>query len=224
MTQEKLGPHEDERPPSKEIADEVLALLDGATREARHLPVVCLELTNRLPGSLWLKGPIDTVESIVRRILRDEVGQAESMAALYPAIGEEATAAVTTPPDVDSSLTGILHEMLENSVLQSPKQAKEAYFKQKLLQLVPDEVRILAALSDDSPHALISIGSGPPGSVKDVVLKYASTVGADAGVRWLERTPDYISHLKSLDLVVIGPRPMTNRCGKSTRCWKRIAW
>ncbi len=24
-------------------------------------------------------------------------------------------------------------------------------------------------------------------------------------MRWLERTPDYISHLKSLDLVVIGP-------------------
>jgi len=97
------------------------------------------------------------------------------MAELYPAIGEEATAAVTTPPDVAASLTGILHEMLENSVLQSPKQAEEAYFKQKLLQLVPDEVRILAALSDGSPHAVISVGSGPPDAVKDVVLKYAST-------------------------------------------------
>lgn len=47
------------------------------------------------------------------------------MAELYPAIGEEATAAVTTPPDVAASLTGILHEMLENSVLQSPNRRRK---------------------------------------------------------------------------------------------------
>jgi hypothetical protein len=37
------------------------------------------------------------------------------------------------------------------------------------------------------------------------IVRYASTVGIDAGVRWRDQVPVYVAHLKALNLIDLGP-------------------
>jgi hypothetical protein len=188
MTEGKLGPHE-----SRGAGADALRWLDSSTRPLRHLPVAGLHLSARL------------AETVLRQVFRDPDGADRDDAApleLYPRPDDET---MTAPPDPHTSLRSMVHEMLERSMLQSPRQAKEANFKRLLLQLVPDEVRILAALADGTHHPVITVGFGPPGSAGEVVLRYASTVGRRAGVRCPENVPSYLAHLEALGLVAIGP-------------------
>lgn len=184
MTEGKLGPHESRGAPA-----DALRWLDSSTRPLRHLPVAGLHLSARL------------AETVLRQVFRDPGDDAAPLE-LYPRPDDET---MTAPPDPHTSLRSMLHEMLERSMLQSPRQAKEANFKRLLLQLVPDEVRILASLADGTCYPVITVGFGSPGSVGEVVLRYASTVGLRAGVRCRENVPSYLAHLEGLGLVVIGP-------------------
>lgn len=100
----------------------------------------------------------------------------------------------------------LLSALLAESVTQTADQARARLHVLLLEQLVPDEARILAALSDGTSYPVVHVASRTPmGGQGATVLENASTVGRSAGVALVEHVPSYITHLRLLGLVTIGP-------------------
>jgi hypothetical protein len=99
----------------------------------------------------------------------------------------------------------ILGSLLERALFYSPDDSRHALYRALLEALVPDEARILAALSDGSAYPVIHIAE-PTGTGGNVtVLANASTVGRVAGVSVPTYTPLYLTRMLQLGLVAIGP-------------------
>jgi hypothetical protein len=72
-------------------------------------------------------------------------------------------------------------------------------------QLVPDEARIIGALSDGSASPLLNVyGRTRAGLVGEVVLENMSLIAKTANLALPQLTPMYVSHLLSLGLVESG--------------------
>jgi hypothetical protein len=71
---------------------------------------------------------------------------------------------------------------------------------------VPDEARIISALSDGSASPLLNVYARTrAGLVGAVVLENMSLIGKTANLALPHLTPMYVSHLLSLGLVESGP-------------------
>jgi Abortive infection alpha len=166
------------------------ALLALASTAARQVPGV--GLTER---------EMRRVERVVLRRLKDRLdavddGGDRPLAA--PAPGPEPQA----PSTPATLLAGLLHDSVE----QTGPQATARLYRWLLLQLVPDQARILAALSDGSAYPLVHVvRKGPMGAGGQRLLANASTVGRAAGVALPEQVPLYLAHLRALGLVDSGP-------------------
>jgi len=99
-----------------------------------------------------------------------------------------------------------LADLLGRGVRHSTDSSRDELFHHVLDQLVPDEARILAALSSGRPAALVHIyaptGMGTKG---EPLLQNASLVGRTANVALPRLTPTFVGHLLGLGLVEIGP-------------------
>lgn len=83
---------------------------------------------------------------------------------------------------------------------------QQELFHRILDQLVPDEARIVGALSDGSASPLVNVYRRTRGGlVGEVVLENMSLVGKTANLALGAQTPTYVSHLLALGLVEIGP-------------------
>jgi hypothetical protein len=72
--------------------------------------------------------------------------------------------------------------------------------------LLPDEARILAALSDGTSYPLLHVDAGPRlGAPTRRVLANVSNVGKLAGVVLVHMTPAYVARLLALGLAEDGP-------------------
>jgi Abortive infection alpha len=97
-------------------------------------------------------------------------------------------------------------ELLRLSTELDREHSREYVFTAIIRQLVPDEARILAALSDGARHALVHVtGRATLGGPQRIVLRNASSVGRAAGVALLDLVPDYVTRLEHLGLVEVGP-------------------
>lgn len=207
MTEKITGPHELQTVPPKALAQGLARRALFTSSRLRQLPVDGLDLAARLTPFGVLRAPIAMTESILRRTLQLDGDDGSMDTGVYPGARDgETDEAFTAPPDATLSVRSMVEELLDRSVRQSPRQAEEANHKRLLLQLVPDEVRILHALSDGQPRAMEHIGPGSMGGSPDrMVLRYASPVGVHAGVRCPDAVPDYLAHLIGMDLVTVGP-------------------
>ena len=114
------------------------------------------------------------------------------------------------PPDVatdesPATPTDVLRELLDRSMYSRPDDSRNALYLSLLSDLLPDEARILAALSDGSTYPVIDIAEPLLGTSTVLVLTNASTVGRAAGVSLPHHTPLYVSRLVLAGLAVIGP-------------------
>jgi hypothetical protein len=110
------------------------------------------------------------------------------------------------PPQEEPPLTPtlLLRALLDRSMYTSPDGSRDVLYMNLLQSLVPDEARILAALSDGSAYPVIHIAE--PGVGNPVfVLKNASTVGRSSGVSLPQHTPLYLTRMFGLGLAAIGP-------------------
>jgi hypothetical protein len=99
-----------------------------------------------------------------------------------------------------------MSELLDRSVGESGGQGREYLFGTIVSQLVPDEARILAALSLDTPVAAVDVVAKQVGrSTTRVVLANVSTVGSGAGVAVPENTATYLARLHGFGLIEFGP-------------------
>lgn len=97
-----------------------------------------------------------------------------------------------------------LLDLLNRSQEQSREEAEEIFFARLLEQLVPDQARILAALSDSPGYPLVNLMAGSRlGFDMQPVLELVSSVGRSAGVQCPEFTPAYLRGLLGLGLVEV---------------------
>lgn len=118
------------------------------------------------------------------------------------------------PPDIPAdpldeqrpaSPADVLRSLLEKSMYNRPAESREALYLHLLNRLLPDEARILAALSDGTAYPVIDVAEPVFGSSSASVLTNASTVGRAAGVSLPHHTPLYVSRLIQAGLAAIGP-------------------
>ena len=123
-------------------------------------------------------------------------------------------APVTTPAPPPARLDGppsppvLLERLLTASLEQDRHDAEELLHLRVLRSLVPDEARIVAALSEGETHALVDVVTGGSRLSKttETLLAQVSTVGRAAGVRLPQETPAYLTHLLALGVLRPGPR------------------
>ena len=84
--------------------------------------------------------------------------------------------------------------------------SRQELFHKILDQIVPDEARIISALSDGSASPLLNVYARTrAGLGVEVVLENMSLIGKTANLALPQLTPMYVSHLLSLGLVESGP-------------------
>lgn len=103
-------------------------------------------------------------------------------------------------------LRSAMSELLHRSSGSDTRQGKEYLFGTIISQLVPDEARILAALSSGRRFAVVDVLTKQVGrSHSRTVLANASTVGAAARVSLPDNVPTYLSRLHSFGLIEFSP-------------------
>lgn len=178
-------------------------LIGLGRRAVRQVPVVgssidaSIDLTERELGRVER-----LVWSQVRRRMGEAVPSADTVVVSVDRAHSDPDRVGRDP----RAAADLLSELLTESVTQTTEQARARLYLLLLEQLVPDEARILAALSDGTSYPLVHVASrGAMGSTGPTLMENASTVGRSAGVALPEHVTSYVTHLKLLGLVAIRP-------------------
>ncbi|HEX7738028.1 MAG TPA: Abi-alpha family protein [Marmoricola sp.] len=106
----------------------------------------------------------------------------------------------------ERSLDAKMNDLLGKAIELSSTSSRDEVFHHVLDQLVPDEARILSALSDGAPAAMVSVHAWTrAGLLGEALIENASLVGRAANVALPALTPVYVGHLLSLGVVETGP-------------------
>lgn len=117
-----------------------------------------------------------------------------------------ASAATRTAESLDAKMRHLLDRALD----QSTSSGQAELFHRILDQLVPDEARIIGALSDGSVSPLVNVHAwNRAGILGKPTLENASLVGRTANLALPHLTANYVTHLLSLGLVEVGPEDPT---------------
>jgi hypothetical protein len=100
----------------------------------------------------------------------------------------------------------MLNQLLEDSLHTDLGRSREELHLRILRALVPDEARILAAVSDGTRYPLLHIEARSTTGGSRTVLANACTVGRVAGVHLHSAVPGYIGHLRELGVLEEGPK------------------
>jgi hypothetical protein len=118
--------------------------------------------------------------------------------------------AATTVASSPATMQSKMSSLLDSALSQSSASSRQMLFHKILDQIVPDEARILGALSDGSASPLIHVyGRTRAGLVGEVVLENFSLIGKTANLGLPQLTPTYVSHLLSMGLLETGPEDPT---------------
>lgn len=158
-------------------------------------------LLKRMPGGAFIKEQLDRVENIALGELKQRLDRLERS----PTVSVVAVS-VSNPgrgPDAPGTL---LASLLAQSGEQSREQAVDAYYASLLRNMVPDQARILAALSDGSAYPMVHLyATSRLGLTAVPIVEYVSSVGRAAGVLGLELTPLYVRQLAQWGLTESAP-------------------
>ncbi len=154
----------------------------------------------RVPGGAWPAKAIEAYGGVVlltHDVAADLVDRVRGTSARTQALPKEAR-----PGGQQDSPAELMERLISRSLEQDTAAGKAEVHLSLLRQLVPDEARILATLAETVSAPLVHIQHRSRG---DVLLENASLVGRTASVTVPSLTPQYVSHLRALGLVEIGP-------------------
>jgi len=110
----------------------------------------------------------------------------------------------------DAGLDTKMHALLSRALGQSTTSGQDELFHRILDQIVPDEARMISALSDGSASPLVSVHAlNRAGLLGEALIENASLVGRTANVALPHLTPTYVGHLIALGLFETGPEDDT---------------
>lgn len=99
-------------------------------------------------------------------------------------------------------------ELLRQAAELGPDDAAHPAFARVLLELAPDEARILRLLVSEGPQPAVDVRAIGMIRSGEVVADGLNMVGAAAGARHPERVPVYLDNLRRLGLVRFSSRPL----------------
>lgn len=112
----------------------------------------------------------------------------------------------TPQPAEPENLGTKMRDLLGRAIGQNTAASRQELFHKILDQLVPDEARIISALSDGSASPLLNIYARTRARpLGEPVLENMSLIGKTANLALPQLTPMYVSHLLSLGVVECGP-------------------
>lgn len=155
------------------------------------------QIAHALPGAQFAQRQIERVETRVLSELKERMDRIE------PAPPRRSDGVVAPfAADRPASLAEHMAMLMERAAEQTREQALEDLFRQIITELVPDEARILGALSDGTAYPMLHVAIGPRvGPAPRRIAENISSIGKPAGVKLLEQVPAYIAHLRALELV-----------------------
>jgi hypothetical protein len=177
-----------------------------AARVGRILGRSGWRIARQLPGGQTIEREAQKIQQAAvneaRRIL--QIQQSVSHTAKgSPATPEEERAAllIQTADPGEAPLRSAMSELLERSVEATRSDTREYLFGTIISQLVPDEARILAILSDGTPFAAADLIQRSRRSGPRTLVANASTVGRAAGVVSPDNTTTYLTRLLGFGLI-----------------------
>ncbi|MDP9117052.1 MAG: DUF4393 domain-containing protein [Actinomycetota bacterium] len=187
--------------PAAQVVAAAGTAIVGAAKVGRMLTRSGWGLARRLPGGQALQREVQRLQDAalceVRRILDvPEVSPARA------ATEQERVMMLVATDNGSDPLRHAMNELLERSVEPDRNASRDYLFGNIISQLVPDEARILAALSGGSKFAAADIVAKHLGrSATRTVLSNASTVGRSSGVVTPDNVPTYLTRLLGFGLV-----------------------
>lgn len=182
---------------------EISTTSGGATNGSDSL---ASRLLRRLPGGSFAQEQFDRIEQRVLGELKQRLDRIDRRSA----VSVLAFAVESTSKKRGAGPGELLRELLDLASEQTQQQAEQAYYMAALKSMVPDEARILSALSDGSTYPVVHVmAGGRLGLSWHPVMEYVSSVGRNAGIIWPDMGYAYVQHLRSLNLVDTGPEDYT---------------
>ena len=195
-----------EPPPPAQVVAAAGAAVVSAAKVGRLLTRSGWSLARRLPGGEQVQREVQRLQDValveVRRLL--DIPDTDQRRASDDE--RRAVLLIQNGRPGDEPLRDAMSELLERSVEIDRGANRDYLYGNIMSQLVPDEARILAALSDGTRFAAIDViakGRGRNGS--RTVLANASSVGRAAGVSAPDATPTYVTRLYRFGLVQFAP-------------------
>jgi hypothetical protein len=102
--------------------------------------------------------------------------------------------------------------LLEESADVSYEQGSHPAYARMLTELAPDEARMLRLIATEGPQPAVDVRAGfafVPGS--RLVAQGFSMIGAEAGCRFVDQVPAYLSNLNRLGLIWFSREPVRDR-------------
>ena len=184
----------------------------GEKQQSRRYPGGLLDrwlsTVESLPGARFVRAQVEGVEAQALRHLQKRMQQVNGGAEEFsdPANGSHGSGAPSHNPSKPDSPAARLQRLIDRSLNTNPDRAEQEFYLQALGQLLPDEARILTALSDGGQVTICHVdATSRLGTHSERVLSNVSRIGVDAGVILTDNMPYYIGHLIDLGLIEIGP-------------------
>ncbi len=205
----------DQVQPSELVAAAGSAVVTAA-RLGRLLTRTGWRLARQLPGGETVEREVQRVGAIAARVFDTPQGMRPSprpRPGPPPSFEEQRAADLIRGGDpAQTPLRNAMRELLERSVQATRGSSREYLFGTIMSQLVPDEARILAALSDGSAHAaadlVVRVRRRDP---QRIALANASTIGRAVGVTTPDNVPTYLTRLRGFGLIDFGGEDVSLR-------------
>lgn len=114
------------------------------------------------------------------------------------------------PTLIAADTAGILRDLHHRSIYQTKESATDDLIRTLVQQLVPDELRVLALVSDEQPHAMCHLDvTGRMGKPAYRLRGHLSRIAQESGLMLAQWAPHYLSRMIQLGLVETGPAVKT---------------
>jgi hypothetical protein len=195
--------------PAQVVAATGSAIVSGA-RMGRLLGRTGWRLARQLPGARTLEREAQRLQTVARSEARRllQLPQTIPGAVVGRASTAEEQRAVDYIRNADpgaAPLRSAMSELLERSVEATRTDSRDYLYGTIISQLVPDEARILSALSDGAHFAAIDVVQKLRRGTTRTLVAHASAVGRQAGLVSPDNTPTYLTRLLGFGLVEFGP-------------------
>jgi hypothetical protein len=191
--------------PAAQVVAAAGTAIVGAAKVGRLLTRSGWGLARRLPGGEALQREVQRLQDAALTEMRRILDVPESTHAAGASRDEQRVMMLVQNSGKDP-LRNAMNELLERSIEPDRNASREYLFGTIISQLVPDEARILAALSDGARFAAADVVAKQLGrSTPRMVLANASTVGRSAGVVTPDNVPTYLTRLLGFGLIELGP-------------------
>lgn len=184
--------------------------LEPAEETAAGMLGLMGRFARQLPGASFAEEQLNVLEKRAMRELKQRLDAVDDRRLPAPNDHHPVSVSSAESQVVSASLLSqhpaeLLTDLLERAYEQTAEQAQLYLYTMILRELVPDEARLLGALSDGAEYPLLHIGVGPPIGTPRRVAENFSNLGKTATLKLREFTPAYITHLRNLDLLETGP-------------------